>query len=232
MIITASPRKDGNCRQMAAAFAERLEEAGYSSKEYDAGRLRVSGCAPDESGAAADGKCRKWFEDLSRDVDAADALVFVVPVYVYGFPAQLAAVVEGLMRGREERDAFKGRKCMLISCCAQKKMDVFSGVKFTYERLAEYCGLENVGELLIPRLWRTKDAARRGAASHAYYFAEDLIRAFRKSAASVPGMKSAAPESAENPAVSEAYGKPAATASVEDMKPGFVAAAVIGNPSI
>lgn len=182
VIITSSARKKGNCRRLAASFGRRLQEAGCSVLEFDAGELKTSLClsdSPAEWGGEAD-QYREWFGHLAAELKEAEAVVIVVPVYIYGMPSQITAVFERLLKDPEKRKVFSGKKSVLISCCAQKKMSVFDGVKAIYENIAEECGWDNAGELLLTGLWKENDADRRGASDRAYAFADGLLEKLRQ----------------------------------------------------
>ena len=177
VVITSSARKKGNCRRLADAFSRRLQEAGCRVPDFDAGALKTSLClsdSPSEWGSGSD-QYKEWFDRLEAEMKEADAVVIVVPVYIYGMPSQITAVFERLLKDPERRKAFSGKKSMLISCCAQKRMSVFNGVRAIYENIADACGWDNAGELLLTSLWKEDDADRMGATDKAYAFAGELL---------------------------------------------------------
>ncbi len=177
VVITSSARKKGNCRRLADAFSRRLLEAGCKVTHFDAGGLKTSLClsdSPSRWGSESD-QYSEWFDRLEAELKDAGAVVIVVPVYIYGMPSQITAVFERFLKDPERRKAFSGRKSMLISCCAQKKMSVFDGVRVIYENIVEACGWDPAGELLLTSLWKEDDADRRGATDKAYAFAGELL---------------------------------------------------------
>lgn len=93
LVLSASPRKDGNSRRLAAALAEGAGEAGHEAAVADLNEAMTGGFLRDcRVCRRADGTCsiEDGYERLLRDrVAAADALVYATPLYWYGMAATL-----------------------------------------------------------------------------------------------------------------------------------------------
>jgi multimeric flavodoxin WrbA len=92
LIVSSSPRRDGNSRQLAEATAEGAREAGDSAQVVhldDHLRYFLRDCRQCRD---ADGRCTidDGYESLLREeVVPADAIVFATPIYWYGVSGQL-----------------------------------------------------------------------------------------------------------------------------------------------
>ena len=95
LVLTGSPRKNGNSSHLASRFIEGATEAGHSVTRFDAAQGEVHPCIACNS-CGMDGPC--IFEDDFRTVREhiipADMVVFATPMYYFGISAQLKAVID------------------------------------------------------------------------------------------------------------------------------------------
>lgn len=178
VIITGSPRRRGNCSRLAASFERRLRELGYTVTEFDVCSFSASDWSESTAyfqGGSRDDDCTAFQQLLIREIDEAEGVVLVLPVYIYGMPAQMVAALDVIGSKVRSGEISGRKKCALISCCAQKKLSVFNGIKFTFEHLVKAFGWENSGELLLTGLWKRADADKHHAVDEAYAFADKFV---------------------------------------------------------
>ena len=93
LVLSASPRPDGNSRLMAAALIEGAREAGHEADLTDLNSVMTGGFLRDcRSCRRPDGSCSikdAYADLLVNQVLAADALVYATPLYWYGIAAVL-----------------------------------------------------------------------------------------------------------------------------------------------
>ncbi len=97
MTILGSPRRAGNTNQVLRWVEEDLAASGHTVDRADIGDYRVEGCDDcRECKDKADGRCARGdgANALFARMRAADAIVFAAPLYCWGFPAQLKALVD------------------------------------------------------------------------------------------------------------------------------------------
>ncbi len=85
VVITGSPRKNGNSFAMTEAFIKAVEEKGHTVTRFDAALKKVGGCRACET-CFSTGKACTFDDDFNTIAPAileADALVFTMPVYWY-----------------------------------------------------------------------------------------------------------------------------------------------------
>ena len=98
VVITGSPRKNGNSFAMTDAFIKAAEEKGHTVTRFDAAMMKLGGCHACET-CYSTGKACTFDDDFNTIASAvleADAIVFTMPVYWYSIPAQIKAVIDRL----------------------------------------------------------------------------------------------------------------------------------------
>ena len=161
VVITGSPRKDGNSFAMTQAFIEAAEAKGHTVVRFDAAAKNVGGCHACET-CYKSGKACSYDDDfntLAPDILDADAVVFTMPVYWYSIPAQVKGVIDKLFSLVVGGKDIAGKKCALITCCEENDMSVMDGVKVPIERSAALLKWEMVGEVLVPGVLKVGDIA-------------------------------------------------------------------------
>ena len=152
VVITGSPRKNGNSFAMTEAFIAAAEKKGHSVTRFDAALKNIGGCHACET-CYKTGKACSFDDDFNEIAPAiveADAVVFTMPVYWYSIPAQIKGVIDRLFSLVVGGKDIAGKKCALIACCEENDMTVFDGVKLPIERSAELMKWTMAGEVLIP----------------------------------------------------------------------------------
>ena len=152
VVITGSPRKNGNTFAMTDAFIAAAEEKGHTVTRFDAAMQKVGGCRACET-CFKTGKACSYNDDFNKlapYILEADAVVFTAPVYWYTFPAQIKGVIDKLYSFCIARKDIANKKCALITCCEERDMSVMDGVRIPYEKTIALLKWESIGEVLIP----------------------------------------------------------------------------------
>ena len=152
VVITGSPRKDGNSFAMTDAFVKAAEAKGHTVTRFDAAMKNVGGCRACET-CFKTGKACSFDDDFNTIAPAildADAVVFTTPVYWYSIPAQIKGVIDRLYSFCVAGKDFAGKECAMIVCCEEEDMSVMDGVRVPLERSAALLKWNMVGEVLIP----------------------------------------------------------------------------------
>lgn len=100
LVITASPRSNGNSAVLALHIVKGAEASGANVEVVDvtelehkvAGCMACDGCHPDKLRCVQEDD----ITDLVADFPNYDTIVLVTPVYFFGFPAQLKIVIDRL----------------------------------------------------------------------------------------------------------------------------------------
>ncbi|MBD5469650.1 MAG: flavodoxin family protein [Lachnospiraceae bacterium] len=159
VVITGSPRKNGNSFAMTDAFIKAAEEKGHTVMRFDAALKKVGGCHACET-CFSTGKACTFDDDFNTIAPAildADVIVFTTPVYWYSIPAQIKGVIDriySLVIGGKD---IAGKECALITCCEEDDMSVMDGIRVPIERSAALVKWKMVGEVLIPGVLNVGD---------------------------------------------------------------------------
>ena len=159
VVITGSPRKNGNSFAMTNAFIEAAEEKGHTVTRFDAAMKTVGGCHACET-CYSTGKACTFDDDFNAIAPAildADAIVFTMPVYWYSIPAQIKGVIDRIFSLVVGGKDIAGKECALITCCEEDDMTVMDGVRVPIERMAALNKWKMVGEVLIPGVLNVGD---------------------------------------------------------------------------
>lgn len=176
VVITGSPRKDGNSFAMTDAFIRAAEEKGHSVTRFDAAQKNVGGCHACET-CYKTGKVCSFDDDFNEIAPAlleADVVVFSTPVYWYSIPAQIKAVIDKMYSFCVAGKDIAGKECMLIACCEEDDQSVLDGVRIPIERTAALVKWHMAGEVLVPGVLNVGDIEKTDGCRQAAALAEKL----------------------------------------------------------
>ena len=159
VVITGSPRKNGNSMAMTQAFIEAAEAKGHTVTRFDAAMKTIGGCHACET-CYSTGKACTFDDDFNTIAPAileADTIVFTMPVYWYSIPAQIKGVIDRIFSLVVGGKDIAGKECALITCCEEDDMTVMDGVRIPIERMAALNKWKMVGEVLIPGVLNAGD---------------------------------------------------------------------------
>lgn len=154
LVLTGSPRKNGNTAVLADAFCEGAREAGHLVHRIHVGDGSVHPCLACGYCHAHNGVCcqNDGMRDVDRLLTTADTVVLVSPVYYAGFSAQLKAVVDRLFA--RLKTGFAGKECVLLTASADDLGG--SGVQCLvshYREIASYLNWTDRGVVYAPHVW-------------------------------------------------------------------------------
>ena len=170
VVITGSPRKNGNSFAMTESFIKAAQEKGHSVTRFDASMMEIGGCHACET-CFSTGKACTFDDDFNKIAPAileADALVFTMPVYWYSIPAQIKGVIDRIY------SLVVGGKCALIACCEEEDLSVLDGVRIPMERTAALNKWTMVGEVLVPGVLKPGDIQKTDGCEQAAALAEKI----------------------------------------------------------
>lgn len=159
VVITGSPRKNGNSFAMTEAFIKEAEKRGNAVQRFDAAFMKIGGCHACET-CYKTGKACSFDDDFNLIAPAlleADAVVYTMPVYWYSIPSQIKGVIDRVFSFVVGGKNIAGKKCGLIACCEEEDVTVMDGVRVPIERSAALLKWNMVGEVLIPGVLNTGD---------------------------------------------------------------------------
>ncbi|MDE6132804.1 MAG: flavodoxin family protein [Oscillospiraceae bacterium] len=176
VVITGSPRKNGNSFAMTDAFIKAAEAKGHTVTRFDAAMKNVGGCHACET-CFKSGKACSFDDDfntVAAEILEADAVVFTMPVYWYSIPAQIKGLIDKMFSFCVAGKEIAGKKCVLITCCEENDMSVMDGVRIPIERTAALLKWEMAGEVLIPGVLNVGDIEKTDGCRQAELLADKI----------------------------------------------------------
>ena len=176
VVITASPRKEGNSFAMTEAFIKATEAKGHTVTRFDTSSMKIGFCHACET-CYKTGKACSFDDDFNIIAPAiidADAVVFTMPVYWYSIPAQIKGVIDKMFSLVVGGQKIAGKECALITCCEEEDMSVMDGVRIPIERTAALIKWNMVGEVLVPGVLEAGAIAKTDGCAQAAALADKI----------------------------------------------------------
>lgn len=162
LILTGSPRKNGNSNTLAEHFIRGAEEAGHEIVRFDAAFKEVHPCIGCNK-CGMNGECvfKDDFEFVRNHIVDAGMVVFATPMYYFGISAQIKAVIDRFY-------AINGsihvpKKAALLMTYADNDKRKEKAITDHYEILLDYLGWSDAGKIIAPGVWPV------GAVNHTKY---------------------------------------------------------------
>lgn len=176
VVITGSPRKDGNSFAMTDAFIKEAEANGHSVTRFDAAMMKIGGCHACET-CYKTGKACSFDDDFNTIAPVileSDVIVFTMPVYWYSIPSQIKGIIDRIYSLVVGGKDITGKDCALIACCEENDMTVLDGVRIPIERTAALNKWNMVGEVLIPGVLNVGDIDKTDGCQQAAALADKI----------------------------------------------------------
>jgi len=185
LILNGSPVKNGNTAKLVAWFAQEARREGASVKIVRAASLKpkVNGC----TSCRACQKSPKYecvfkddVNDVLKEMQKADVIVFASPLYFYGPSAQLKLIIDrmfSLYKWDNEagtmKTPLKGKDLILIASAYEDAG--LDALEKPFKITADYTGMP-FRSLLIPNAGESGDIRKNpGALKKAYKFGKSMV---------------------------------------------------------
>lgn len=153
LVLTGSPRKNGNSNTLADSFIKGATEAGHEVVRFDSAFKNVHPCIACNS-CGMDGPCvfKDDFEFVRDNIVTADTVVFATPMYYFGISAQLKAVIDRFyaINGKIHRP----KKAMLLMTYANTAASQAKPIESHYKVLLDYLGWQDAGQVIASGVWQ------------------------------------------------------------------------------
>lgn len=154
LVVTGSPRKNGNSNMLADAFIKGALKKGHTVNRFDSAFKTIGGCRACDACWSKGSACfyKDGFSELAPMLEEADVMVFVSPLYWFGMSAQLKAAIDKMYAYDSPNctKPLKIKECLLLTCAAEKDTAVFDGIIGTYRGIANYLNWSDAGILSVP----------------------------------------------------------------------------------
>lgn len=164
LVITGSPRKNGNSDILAEAFIEGALQAGHTVDRFDGGRKNIRGCIACDKCFTKGTACavKDDFNEVAPLIAQADTVVFSSPLYYFSFTAQIKAVIDKLYSFNSSPEPLKIEESVLLACGETTDLTDFEGMTKTYEKTIGYLNWKDRGQILVPGVFTKAEINTKG----------------------------------------------------------------------
>ncbi|MGE5579109.1 MAG: flavodoxin family protein [Bacillota bacterium] len=158
LAFAGSPRRNGNTRILLNAFVEECASKGHELELIDLtnpARWDINPCLGCDR--CVSGRCIRndSMQDLYPRIREADAIVLASPVYFYGLPAQVKAMIDRCQlfynQKYRRKEPVRTRPCkgFFISCGATHGAKLFDGAILTVKYWFDALDVQYAGDALF-----------------------------------------------------------------------------------
>lgn len=174
VVLTGSPRKNGNSAYLAEQFMKGAKEKGHEVFRFDCAFKQVEPCRACNR-CGMNGPCifNDDFQELRPRLIEADLVVFATPMYYFGISAQMKRVIDrfyainGQIKGASKKAAF----LMTYANTSGKEAEP---ILAHYHTLMDYLGWTSVGEVVAPGVWTAGSIQSTDYPQQAYQLGKSL----------------------------------------------------------
>ena len=148
LVILSSPHKKGSSNLLADNFIRGAREAGHEVSVFDVAHGDFSPCMGcDYCGMSGPCCIKDDMTELREKILNTDMMVFVTPLYYFGFSAQLKTVIDRFYSFNGKLTQ-RGLKTALIVAAWDSNDWTMKDIKAHYETLSNYLNFKDVGQML------------------------------------------------------------------------------------
>lgn len=175
VILTGSPRKNGNSAKLVKAFAEEACRFGGEVKIFDTAFMNIGGCHHCDNCYKQGRPCifEDDFNKIAAAVENADGVVFVSPLYWSSFTAQLKNCIDRFFCFYNGK-GIANKKYALLATCQDSAANAFDGMLLVYRGVLSLLGGTHAGEVLATGVYAPDDIEK----THCCEQAQALARRF------------------------------------------------------
>ncbi len=173
LVLTGSPRKNGNSSALADHFIQGATEAGHEVARFDAAFKNVHPCTGCNH-CGMDGPCafKDDFEFVREHILPAQVVAFATPMYYFGISAQLKAVIDRFYAINGQIHVPK--RGVLLMTYANTAASHAKPIIAHYEALIDYLGWQDAGQIIAPGVWSVGAIHRTSYPKKAYQLGREL----------------------------------------------------------
>lgn len=151
LVLTASPRKNGNTDKMANAFIKGAEQAGHCVTKFETAFKNIGGCRACNTCWSTGTACsvKDDFNELEPLLESCEVVLISTPLYWLSFPAQIKGAIDRLYAyggtGGPRKLAIK--ECYLFVCGGDTGEEEYEPIQTMYRLSADFLGWKDRGIL-------------------------------------------------------------------------------------
>ena len=145
-LITGSSRKNGTSNYLAEQFIKAVTENGHKVFKFDSAHSDTKACIGCNNCEMGNNPCvfEDDFSKLKENILSSDIIVFVTPVYYFGFSSQIKKVIDRFY-SIDMRIKQSHKKGILISVQHSQSEEVTEALKTHYNTILNWLNIKNIG---------------------------------------------------------------------------------------
>ena len=149
LLVYGSPHKHGTTHCLAEAFLAGVDQRAHTIDTVWLGEKKVAPCVGCEYCRSHDGSCVHG-DDMTQllpKVLEADLVVFVSPIYYFGFSAQMKAFIDRFYAVNAQLRSQTEKKAILLCAGGGKEEWIPDGILANYHTMLRYLHWESLGNV-------------------------------------------------------------------------------------
>jgi len=167
LVLTGSPRKNGNSNRMAEYFVKGAFSGGHNVVKFETASKKIFGCRSCDKCWEKGKPCflQDDFDDIVPYIEDADVILLATPLYWFSFSMQIKAVIDRMYAfiGGKCKERLEDKESLLFVCGSDKGMKIFDGIIATYKEIVNYLNWIDRGVLAVPNVKKVGDIEGTGA---------------------------------------------------------------------
>lgn len=149
LILCGSPHKNGTTNALAEALISGIDQDRHEIEKIQLAEKKIAPCLGCEYCKRNDGACvqKDDMAALLPSVLAADVIVFVSPIYYFGFNAQLKAVIDRFYAVNARLKLQTQKKAILLTAGGGKEEWIPDGIFANYHTMLRYLNWTSLGQI-------------------------------------------------------------------------------------
>lgn len=149
LILCGSPHKNGTTNALAEALISGIDQSRHEVEKIQLAEKKIAPCLGCEYCKRNDGACvqKDDMAALLPAVLAADVIVFVSPIYYFGFNAQLKAVIDRFYAVNARLKLQTQKKTILLTAGGGKEEWIPDGIFANYHTMLRYLNWTSLGQI-------------------------------------------------------------------------------------
>ena len=149
LILCGSPHKNGTTNALAEALISGIDQSRHEIEKIQLAEKKIAPCLGCEYCKRNDGACvqKDDMAALLPTVLAADVIVFVSPIYYFGFNAQLKAVIDRFYAVNARLKLQTQKKAILLTAGGGKEEWIPDGIFANYHTMLRYLNWTSLGQI-------------------------------------------------------------------------------------
>lgn len=174
-VITSSPHKNGSSALLTDEFIRGAKESGHIVYRFDSAFEKVGPCLGCDRCGLGSATCVQHdsMEKLKPELLAADAVVFVTPLYYFGVSAQLKLVIDRFY-ALNSKLMGSNKKAVLLATSYDDYDWTMTDITSHYKTIVKYLKWKDTGILLATGCGTRNDIERTEYPTIAYRMGKEI----------------------------------------------------------